>query len=69
MGPADRLTIAGATIAITTTFIWLWWRPSSLTLTFYPSLTWPDPVPLLLLGISPLMLPAFLIQPIHGNAS
>ncbi|HYJ12222.1 MAG TPA: energy-coupling factor transporter transmembrane component T [Thermomicrobiales bacterium] len=67
-GPADRLTMIGASIAIITTFVWLWWRPASLTLTFYPSLSWPNPVPLLLLGLAPLMLPAFLITPHRGDS-
>jgi energy-coupling factor transport system permease protein len=69
IGPADRFTMIGAAVAIVTTLIWLWWRPASLTLTFYPSLTWPDPVPLLLLGLAPLMLPAFLIQPDRGKST
>jgi energy-coupling factor transport system permease protein len=68
-GPADHVIMIGAMIAVITTLAWLWWRPASLTLTFYPSLTWPDPVPLLLLGLAPLMLPAFFIQPGRGNST
>jgi energy-coupling factor transport system permease protein len=69
MGRADWIAMTGAMTAIMTILVWVWWRPASLSLSFYPSLSWPDPVPLLLLGLAPLMLPAFLLRPQPGNAT
>ncbi len=60
---ADLVVMLASLVAIVATLVWVWWMPASLTLVFYPSLTWPDPVPLLLLALSGLLVPALVLHP------
>ena len=57
----DAAVMGVSGFAIAVTIFWLVDRPDDLTLTFYPALEWPAPVPLLLLALSGLMLPAILL--------
>lgn len=59
---ADAAVMVASGVATVTTLAWLWRSPVDLTFDFYPSLGWPAPVPILLLALSGLMLPALVTQ-------
>lgn len=60
---ADFLAMGASLLAIGAILVTSWRDPIAMQLPVYPVLDWPRPVPLLMLALAPLLLPAFLIRP------
>lgn len=63
LSKTDLLVIMAALLAVVVTLVSLWLDLARMTITIYPSLTWPTPNLPVMIALSPLMLPAYLLVP------